>query len=582
MGKNNIKNLINTFNFETDIDISPIHKVENDNEGQKACALSKPTHKITKELKTIKSSTNGDDIKIITIPLTNNNIKKHSKINTEWDKENTKDNTNVDSMGESQRSLFQQYQHEMYKDKGNNMAIVPKEVEVKIEEKWNGLWDDDWDRTVNIKVLGVGGAGNNMVHHMAKTNALPKGVSLYAVNTDVQALKILEKIDNKVLIGRKLTRGFGSGSDPEIGKKAALEDIDGIKDHILKGTDLLFITAGMGKGTGTGASPEIAKIAREMGILTIAIVNLPSIKTEGEKMYKKALGGLENLAKNVDAITTISNDKIIAQTLQNEKLSCMEAYTKADQLIFESVGEISNMVLVPSKINVDFADVKTFFKTPGHFQTGYINLSDMSDLKPAIEKCFAETLYEESMYGSTKAIINYRMNETIPISILSDTKDIFKEMTQNDDIEIVHSLDYKSDIKCAELSFVISTNNHSNIETLNMDNKIVMGSKKSHYVSQKNDEKSKTTKNKNVNSAGADTNNFLNIEPDIGSYRNPTHAMDDVDVALDIDLKDKAIGNSTQLNDCISKTLKQATQQSNHNNLEISKRRFRGIMKKTN
>ncbi len=582
MGKNNIKNLINTFNFETDIDISPIHKVKENIEGQKVCALSKPTHTVTRELKTIKTGNNGDDIKIVTIPLSvDNNAKKFSKINKEWDKESfEEDNVNADV--DSQRTIFQQYQHEMYKDRGNNMAFVTKDEESKIEEKWNSLWDNDWDRTVNIKVLGVGGAGNNMVHHMAKTNALPKGVELYAINTDIQALKILEKIDNKVLIGKKLTKGFGSGSDPEVGKNAALEDIAAIKNKILKGTDLLFITAGMGKGTGTGASPEIAKIAREMGILTIAIVNLPSIKTEGEKMYKKALGGLENLTENVDAITTISNDKIIAQTLQNENLSCMEAYTKADQLIFESVGEISNMVLVPSKINVDFADVKTFFKTPGHFQTGYINLMDMDNLKPAIEKCFAETLYEESMYGATKAIINYRLNETIPISILSATKDVFKEMTQNDDIEIIHSLDYKKDIKCAELSFVIATNNHSDIETLNMDNKIIMGSKKSHYVSSKKDEKNISIKSQNVNLSGIETNNFLNVEPNISAYRNNTSAMDDEDVSLDINLKDNTIGNSTQLNDCISKTLKQATQQSSHNNLEISKRRFKGIMKKNN
>ena len=225
----------------------------------------------------------------------------------------------------------------------------------------------------DIKVFGVGGAGCNVIKHMVQNRSWAENVGLYALNTDVKSLQKMSssKIQNLYCLGSKLLKGAGSGENPIIGKKAVEEDSENIKEA-LKGTDLLFLIAGLGKGTGSGSTPEIAKIAKELNIITVGIVNLPSITAEGNKIYQNALASLKELKKHCNSVTIISNDLIISNS-KNSTISFIEAFNKSNQQITsihkKELGEFSRQIHLEitqyvESILKEYAseDIKSYYK----------------------------------------------------------------------------------------------------------------------------------------------------------------------------------------------------------------------------
>jgi cell division protein FtsZ len=209
-----------------------------------------------------------------------------------------------------------------------------------------------------IKVFGIGGGGSNAVNRMYLDGI--EGVELFVVNTDIQHLTSLS-VPNKIQIGEKVTRGLGAGARPEVGEQAALEDIDKIKD-VLRNTDMLFLAVGLGGGTGTGAAPVIAETAKEMGILTVAVVTKP-FNFEGQKRMQVALEGLEKLKEVVDTYIVINNQKLVEVAEKN--FSIKEAFKMVDDVLSKAVRGITSIVVTPALINVDFADVRTVMERGG-------------------------------------------------------------------------------------------------------------------------------------------------------------------------------------------------------------------------
>ena len=221
------------------------------------------------------------------------------------------------------------------------------------------------DNVVNIKVIGVGGGGGNAVNRMVESGV--QGVEFISINTDMQALNF-SQAGTKIQIGEKLTKGQGAGANPEIGPMAAEESRDEIAS-ILKGSQMIFITAGMGGGTGTGAAPVVAEIAREMGILTVGVVTRP-FAFEGKKRLEQALGGIEELNKNVDSLVIIPNERL--KYVSEQKITFKNAFEIADGVLRQAVANISELITVPGFINLDFADVTSVMKDAGfaHIGTG--------------------------------------------------------------------------------------------------------------------------------------------------------------------------------------------------------------------
>ncbi len=221
------------------------------------------------------------------------------------------------------------------------------------------------DNVVNIKVIGVGGGGGNAVNRMVESGV--QGVEFISVNTDMQALNY-SQAGTKIQIGEKLTKGQGAGANPEIGRKAAEESKDQIA-AALAGTNMVFITAGMGGGTGTGAAPVVAQIAREMGILTVGVVTRP-FAFEGKKRLEQALGGIDELNKNVDSLVIIPNERL--KYVSEQKITFKNAFEIADGVLRQAVANISELITVPGFINLDFADVTSVMKDAGfaHIGTG--------------------------------------------------------------------------------------------------------------------------------------------------------------------------------------------------------------------
>mgnify|MGYP000840419459 CR=1 FL=1 len=217
---------------------------------------------------------------------------------------------------------------------------------------------DTADKVVKIKVIGVGGAGNNVINRMIASDV--KGVEFVAVNTDKQDLE-KSKCKNKVQIGEKLTGGMGAGSKPDIGQKSA-EESKALISQVLEGTDMVFITAGMGGGTGTGAAPVVAEIAREQGVLTVGVVTKP-FGFEGQKRMRAAEAGIEQLRGKVDSLVIIPNERLKYAT--DQKITFRNAFEIADDVLRQGVQGISDLISKPSLINLDFADVTAVMKDAG-------------------------------------------------------------------------------------------------------------------------------------------------------------------------------------------------------------------------
>lgn len=259
--------------------------------------------------------------------------------------------------------------------------------------------DGDYSPICQIKVVGVGGGGNNAVNRMIASNI--KSASFIAVNTDKQAL-LMSEAKEKLQIGEKLTRGLGAGADPEIGRKAAEESKAQIAEK-LKGSDLVFITAGMGGGTGTGAAPVVASIAKELGILTVAVVTKP-FNFEGKRRMENAEMGIANLARCVDTLVVIPNDKLLKVVPKGTPL--VEAFKYADDVLRQGIQGISDLIATPSLINLDFADVRTVMRNRGLAHMGIGEGEGENRNIEAVRMAVASPLLETTIEGAQAVIIN--------------------------------------------------------------------------------------------------------------------------------------------------------------------------------
>jgi len=267
-------------------------------------------------------------------------------------------------------------------------------------------FEPTYDAVVRIKVIGVGGGGNNAVNRMISTNI--RGVEFIAINTDAQALKT-SCASKKLIIGEKITKGFGAGSNPEVGKRSAEESIEAIKE-ILANTDMVFITAGMGGGTGTGAAPVIAKAARDLGILTIGIVTKP-FGFEQKKRMDQAVAGIAELSKYVDSLIVIPNDRL--SHLDDSHRTLSNAFQVADDVLRRGVLSVSNLINATGFINLDFADVTTIMKNAGYAHMGMGAAKGEDKAQIAALAAISSPLLETSITGAMGVIVSITASEDI-------------------------------------------------------------------------------------------------------------------------------------------------------------------------
>ena len=256
----------------------------------------------------------------------------------------------------------------------------------------------DFEQVARIKVIGVGGGGNNAVNRMVEEGV--RGVEFFVANTDVQVLR-RSPVENKIVLGKDLTKGLGAGGNPEMGKKAALESEGDIRTA-LEGADMVFIAAGMGGGTGTGAAPVFAKIARELGALTVGVITKP-FTFEGMKRKKQAIEGIDELRANVDSIIVVSNDRLL-QLIGGRPMQ--EAFREADNVLRQGVQTITDLIAVPAFINLDFADICAVMKNRGNALIGIGMSSGDDKAKEAAKRAISSPLLEVSVAGAKDAIIN--------------------------------------------------------------------------------------------------------------------------------------------------------------------------------
>ncbi|SFM57984.1 cell division protein FtsZ [Nitrosomonas communis] len=281
-----------------------------------------------------------------------------------------------------------------------------------------------------IKVIGVGGCGGNAVDHMIQNET--KGVEFICINTDAQALKA-NRAPTLLQLGGGITRGLGAGANPEVGREAALEDRDRIAE-LIQGADMLFITAGMGGGTGTGAAPVVAQIAKEMGILTVAVVSKP-FSFEGKRL-KTAQAGMEALAQHVDSLIVIPNDKLM-MVLGND-ISMLDAFKAANDVLYGAVAGIAEVINCPGLVNVDFADVKTVMSEMGMAMMGSAVASGVDRARMAAEQAVASPLLEEiTLSGARGVLVNITANSGMKMREVHEVMNTVKELTAEDATVIV-------------------------------------------------------------------------------------------------------------------------------------------------
>tara|TARA_B100002003_G_scaffold248876_1_gene283715 strand:- start:1169 stop:2320 length:1152 start_codon:yes stop_codon:yes gene_type:complete len=282
-----------------------------------------------------------------------------------------------------------------------------------------------------IKVIGVGGGGGNAVHHMISNQV--DGVDFICANTDAQALSNL-KAKTILQMGSNITKGLGAGANPEIGRQAALEDRDEIAD-ILSGADMIFITAGMGGGTGTGAAPIVAEVAREMGILTVAVVTRP-FPFEGKKRSSIAEQGISELSENVDSLITIPNEKLL--NVLGKEASLLEAFGAANDVLLGAVKGIADLIMHPGMINVDFADVKTVMSEMGQAMMGTGYAVGEGRAREAAESAIRSPLLEDvNLQGARGILVNITAGENLSLGEFSEVGDTVEEFGSDDATVVV-------------------------------------------------------------------------------------------------------------------------------------------------
>ncbi len=276
-----------------------------------------------------------------------------------------------------------------------------------------------------IKVIGVGGGGGNAVNRMVKMEV--RNVEFIAVNTDEHVLRF-SKASQKIQIGEKVTRGKGAGSLPEVGQKAAEENREEIA-AILKDTDMVFVTAGMGGGTGTGAAPVVAKIAKDMGILTVAVVTKP-FAFEGKKRMAQAEQGIEQLAACVDSLIVVPNERL--KFVSDQSITLQNAFTIADDVLRQGVQSISDLIVVPGLVNLDFADVTAIMKDAGYAHMGIGRASGKDKAVVAADSAISSPLLETTIDGAQGVIINITASPDVSLDDIDVASTIISEKAAED------------------------------------------------------------------------------------------------------------------------------------------------------
>ncbi|WDA54196.1 MAG: cell division protein FtsZ [Spiroplasma endosymbiont of Drosophila atripex] len=301
----------------------------------------------------------------------------------------------------------------------------------------------------SIRVIGIGGAGNNAVNRMIEAEV--QGVDFYVANTDAQVVNA-SPAENKIILGKELSKGLGAGANPEIGKQAAIESEAEIK-HALDGADMVFIAAGMGGGTGTGAASIVARIAKECGALTIAIVTKP-FKFEGRNRNAHAVVGIENLKKQVDAIIIISNDKLL-QVIGNIPLK--DSFKEADNILRQGVQTITDLIAVPALINLDFADVRTIIENKGNALFGIGMSKGEHKAKQAATKAISSPLLDDvTIKGAKNAIVNVTGGTTMTLTDANIAVDLVRDAAGND-VNIIFGVAVNENLNDEMIVTVIAT-----------------------------------------------------------------------------------------------------------------------------
>ena len=310
-------------------------------------------------------------------------------------------------------------------------------------------FDIPMSNMAQIKVIGIGGGGNNAVDRMIEDGL--EGVEFVSVNTDAQALT-KSKSDKKVQIGEKLTKGLGAGGNPEIGEKS----VDETKEEIaqaLSGSDMVFITAGMGGGTGTGAAPRIAAISREMGVLTVGVVTKP-FTFEVKIRMANAERGIAELKKNVDTLVIIPNQNLLK--IIDKKTSLKDAFCKADEILRQGVQGISDLISKPGIINLDFADVSTIMKDKGIAHMGIGRASGENKAQEAAELAIQSPLLETTIQGAKSVLINFSGDDDLGLLETEQAANLIRESI-DPDAEIIFGTTINNDLKDEVVVTVIAT-----------------------------------------------------------------------------------------------------------------------------
>ena len=300
-----------------------------------------------------------------------------------------------------------------------------------------------------IKVIGVGGGGGNAVNRMIESDV--KGVEYVAINTDAQVLR-LSKAETRVQIGRKLTKGLGAGADPSIGKDAAYENIDEVK-NVVAGSDLVFVTCGMGGGTGTGAAPIVAQCARDSGAVVVGIVTKP-FGFEGKRRMQQALQGIEEMKPYVDSLIIVPNDKLL--DIIGTNTTYLEAFSEVDNVLKRAVQGISDIISLPGHINVDFADVKNVLENKGTALMGIGIASGPNRAIEAARKAIQSPLLEIDINGATDAIVQITSDSDIT---MKEVEDVVLEIrnASSTDINIIYGNGFNLDLNGEVIVTVIDT-----------------------------------------------------------------------------------------------------------------------------
>ena len=286
-------------------------------------------------------------------------------------------------------------------------------------------FDVDVEQFAKIKVIGVGGGGNNAVNRMIEHGV--RGVEFIALNTDRQAL-YSSRAETKIQLGEKMTKGLGAGANPEIGAKAAEENKNEITE-MLKGADMIFITAGMGGGTGTGAAPVVAELAKELGILTVGVVTKP-FTFEGKKRLTQAEQGIENLKARVDTLVTIPNDRLLQ--IAEKKTTMASAFVMADDVLKQGIQGISDLISVPNLINLDFADVQTIMFDKGIAHMGIGFAAGENRATEAAKQAIKSPLLETSIDGAKSVLLNITGGEDLGIFEVNEAADLIRQAVDQD------------------------------------------------------------------------------------------------------------------------------------------------------